>query len=426
MEIINNESFEAIFQEIEKSKNHYFITGNAGTGKSTLLRYIRRKTRKNTAVLAPTGLAALNVQGETIHSFFRFGIAVKIANIKRSQIPTHRRKLQGIKRIIIDEVSMLRADLLDCMDYALRLNRNKDLPFGGVQMIFIGDLFQLPPVIKTIEWEEFKAFYPSPYFFDAHCIPSMNLQFIELEHIYRQSSKAFITLLNHIRNREVEEEDFELLNGRYVSSLDEISEDYVLTLTTTNKVANVLNQKHLEQLPGPASVFVGQVHGNYDNNMLPNEQNLVLKVGSQVLFIKNDTEGRYVNGTLGRVVDIEGEKVDVELSDGKVIEVEAVRWDQVEWVVDTETGEIKEKTVGFYKQLPLRLAWAITIHKSQGMTFDKVVIDLGMGSFAHGQLYVALSRCRTLEGIYLLKKVRFQDIILDERIHEFLYRMRRK
>lgn len=421
-----NPEFEKLFQEIERSKNHYFITGNAGTGKSTFLRYLQAQSKKNIAVVAPTGLAALNVNGATIHKFFHFGVNVQKEQLKPSRIPMQHKLLNSLQTLIIDEVSMLRADLLDCMDYCLRINRRNDTPFGGVKMIFIGDLFQLPPVLNNQEKKIFYQNYKSEYFFDAKVMKEISLNFIELKTIYRQTSKTFISLLNKIRNSELDPEDFELLNTRYHPEFQYQKNDYFLTLTTTNHISDKINASRLNDLPGEEFTFLGKVSGKFDTQYLPCDLSITLKKNAQVIFVKNDPEGKFVNGTIGKVYDIDYQNITIQLEDGEMIEVEPLKWEQYQWVVDEETGELKEKAVGTYEQIPLRLAWAITIHKSQGLTFDKVVIDTGRGAFAHGQLYVALSRCKSLEGIQLLKPITYRDVIVDSRIQDFLFELKRR
>jgi len=420
-----NPEFEELFKEINNSNEHYFITGNAGTGKSTLLRYIKSRSKKNIAVVAPTGLAALNVNGVTIHKFFGFNFNVQKSNLIPTRIPFQKKLFNSLHSLIIDEVSMLRADLLDCIDYCLRINRKKDIPFGGVQMIFIGDLFQLPPVIQQQDKISFYENYKSEYFFDAKVMNEIRLNFIELKTIYRQTSKTFISLLNNIRNSDLNYEDFELLNSRYDPNFQHSPQDYFLTLTTTNQLSDEINSFKLKELPGEEFIFLGKISGKFDSQYLPCDLSIQLKKNAQVMFTKNDPEGKFVNGTIGKIYDLDSNKIFVQLSDGKMIEVKTMKWEQYEWMVDEETGELKEKITGSYEQIPLRLAWAITIHKSQGLTFDKVVIDTGKGTFAHGQLYVALSRCKSLEGIHLLKPISRRDVIVDHRIQDFLFHLKR-
>jgi hypothetical protein len=320
---------------------------------------------------------------------------------------------------------MLRADLLDCIDYCLRINRKKDIPFGGVQMIFIGDLFQLPPVIQQQDKISFYENYKSEYFFDAKVMNEIRLNFIELKTIYRQTSKTFISLLNNIRNSDLNYEDFELLNSRYDPNFQHSPQDYFLTLTTTNQLSDEINSFKLKELPGEEFIFLGKISGKFDSQYLPCDLSIQLKKNAQVMFTKNDPEGKFVNGTIGKIYDLDSNKIFVQLSDGEMIEVKTMKWEQYEWMVNEETGELKEKITGSYEQIPLRLAWAITIHKSQGLTFDKVVIDTGRGTFAHGQLYVALSRCKSLEGIHLLKPISRRDVIVDHRIQDFLFHLKR-
>ncbi len=425
MKIGNNQEFEALFQEIEKSKEHYFITGNAGTGKSTLLRYIKSKSQKNVAVVAPTGLAALNVNGSTIHKFFHFGVKTTKENLLPTRIPAQKKLLKSLQTLIIDEVSMLRSDLLDCIDFYLRINRKIDKPFGGVQMIFIGDLFQLPPVIVPKEKTEFYEKYKSEYFFDANVIQEISLNFVELKTIYRQSSINFINLLNKIRISDLDDDDFELINQRFNPEFKYNPNDYFLILTTTNQISEEINSSLLKELSGEAYTFLGKISGKFEHQYLPCDLSIQLKKNAQVIFIKNDPDGKFVNGTIGKIYELDNQKILVQLENKKIIEVKPMKWEQYEYTVDEETGELKEKVTGTFEQIPLRLAWAITIHKSQGLTFDKVIINTGRGAFAHGQLYVALSRCKSLEGIQLIRPITYRDVIVDYRIQDFLFHIKR-
>jgi ATP-dependent DNA helicase PIF1 len=426
-----NPEFRKALDVMEHSNRHVFITGRAGTGKSTLLDYFRQTTRKEVAVLAPTGVAALNVQGQTIHSFFGF---------KPSITPDKVRKVSGadgaiyrqFDTIIIDEVSMVRADLLDCVERFLSLNgpRRKEW-FGGVQMVFIGDLYQLPPVVTTPEREIFTHRYETPYFFSAQVFkePTFDMEFIELEKVYRQTEPEFIELLNAIRNRSYVDKDIEKLNERYLPGFIPPDDAFYVTLTSTNDLATVRNLEKLNSLRG--SVFRSDctVTGEFDRSSLPAEEALRLKRGAQVMLVNNDKGGRWVNGTLGRVsgraIGAEKESgeedlVLVELQDGTIVEVAPHTWELFEYQYDRTTKRISTRKTGAFTQYPIRLAWAVTIHKSQGKTFDRVVIDIGRGAFAHGQVYVALSRCTNFSGITLLKQITKGHIRTDWRVSAFL------
>ncbi len=412
--------FKYVLDTLEKTKNSMFITGRAGTGKSTLLRLFRSTTRKKTVVLAPTGVAALNAKGQTIHSFFKF----PPKPLAKSEIKKVRasKMFKKIEVIVIDEISMVRADLLDNIDYFLRKNRDNPAPFGGVQMVFFGDLFQLPPVVATEEEKKMIEFYyDSPYFFSAHVFDEIDYDKIELRKIYRQEERHFIRLLEAVRLNQVDYDDLSDLNERYNPNFDpEVS---YITLTTRNAIVNSINKKELSLLDTKEYTYLGKVSGSFNVKLYPAELALKLKEGSQVMFVKNDPLKQYVNGTIGKITSLTDESIHVSIlnDDGtkKTIEVEMETWDITKYHIDNETQKIEQEVVGSFEQYPLRHAWAITIHKSQGKTFDRAIIDLGRGSFEHGQTYVALSRCRTLGGIVLKQKLRQQDILVDERIVEY-------
>ena len=424
-----NTDFQKALDLMDNSSRHLFITGRAGTGKSTLLDYFRNHTRKEVAVLAPTGVAALNVQGQTIHSFFGF---------KPSVTPDSVKKVSGwegeiyreFDMIIIDEVSMVRADLLDCVEKFLRLNGpRKKQWFGGVQMVFIGDLYQLPPVVSGSEREIFTHRYETPYFFSAQVFtePTFDMEFVELEKVYRQTDDEFIALLNSIRNRTCTDEDLERLNRRCVPGFVPPDDAFYVTLTSTNDLAASRNLEKLASLPGPLQEYERTLTGVFDNSSLPAEETLKLKPGAQVMLVNNDKGGRWVNGTIGRVAGIEIESdnddaVMVELQDSSVVEVTPHTWELFEYQYDKTTKKISTRKTGSFTQYPIRLAWAVTIHKSQGKTFDRVVIDIGRGAFAHGQVYVALSRSTSFGGITLIKKITKAHIRMDWRVARFLTR----
>lgn len=421
-----SEDFRQAIKLLENSRETIFITGHAGTGKSTLLEYFREKTAKTVVTLAPTGVAALNVKGQTIHSFFKFH--PQITRQKAKEVSAKLKKI--IKKtdiIIIDEVSMLRSDLLDCIDEALRACQNPDEAFGGVQMVFIGDLYQLPPVVSQYEASGlFYSEYESPYFFDAKVIRDTNLKIIELEHIYRQSDIDFITLLNKIRNNNLDEDDMECLNARHNHDFSE-SDEFSITLTATNSVADELNAKKLAEINAEKSLLEGQIRGNFSDRQLPTSLNLEIKIGAQVMLLNNDQQRRWANGSIGKVIGIDiGDDLNylllIKLNNGNVVEIGQHTWEMHRYFYNSEIKGIDVEVVGSFKQYPVRLAWAVTIHKSQGKTFDNVVLDIGRGAFAHGQIYVALSRCRTFGGITLKKPIRRHDIRVDERVKTFFER----
>ncbi len=417
-----NPGFAKALDIMENSNRHLLITGKAGTGKSTLLDYFRRNSRKNVVVLAPTGVAALNVSGETIHSFFGFKPDITHDKVRKNRrFGTDGNSIyRMIDTIVIDEISMVRSDLLDCVDKSLRLNRGyRATPFGGVQMIFIGDLFQLPPVVTTAEKKIYREYYSSEYFFSAHVFTEIEMEYVELEKVYRQEEEDFIRILNAIRNNTAGPEELDRLNSRFKPTAD-YSDEYTIHLTTTNAMANTINAGKLSELPGDGLSLSGEIDGNFDTRNLPTEQNLFLKEKAQVMCLNNDSEGRWVNGSLGRVLGFNGESVVVEFPNGKFHEVLPFTWELFHFQWDTEENKIISDLVGKFKQYPLRLAWAVTIHKSQGKSFDKVIIDLGWGSFAPGQTYVALSRCRRLDGIVLKQKILPRHIMVDPRVIRFI------
>ena len=412
---------------MENSSRHVFITGKAGTGKSTLLAYFRQNTNKEVALLAPTGVAALNIQGQTIHSFFNFKPNITPEKVKKvSGQDGHIYK--EFDTIIIDEISMVRADLLDCVEKFLRLNGpHRKKWFGGIQMIFIGDLYQLPPVVTAAEREIFTHRYTSPYFFSGQVFkePTFDMEFIELEKVYRQTEPDFIRLLNGIRNRSCTDEDIVRLNENYREDFVPPDDGFCITLTSTNDLAANRNLQKLDALPGLAIELHGVLSGEFDRSSLPAEENLIFKPGAQVMLVNNDKYGRWVNGTIGRIVGLEkGEEGETEimvsLQDGTVVEVLPHTWELFTYEYDRATKRISTKKTGSFTQYPVRLAWAVTIHKSQGKTFDRVVIDMGRGAFAHGQVYVALSRCTNFDGITLTKPLKKNHIRMDWRVAKFL------
>ncbi|MDD5686757.1 MAG: DEAD/DEAH box helicase [Elusimicrobia bacterium] len=425
-----NEKFKEALSLMENSQRHIFITGKAGTGKSTLLNYFRSKTYKKIAVLAPTGVAALNVKGETIHSFFGFKPDITLQKIHK--FSEKRTKIyKNIDTIVIDEVSMLRADLLDCIDHFLRINgRNGSEPFGGVQMVFIGDLYQLSPVVTNDERRIFEDYYKGSYFFYADAFDTISLEFVELDKIYRQKEKIFIGLLNGIRNNTINEEELSLLNERVGNCFPQENsrEGFTIYLTTTNDMATRINNEYLERTESEYFRFEAEVTGNFNERAFPTDSELYIGKGSQVMLLNNDAEGQWINGTLGEVIDIEMDSEDrpcgvvVRFADGQIKSVMPHTWEIFHFKYNEPLRAIETEVIGTFTQLPLRLAWAVTIHKSQGKTFDRVIIDTGRGIFAHGQMYVALSRCTSLEGILLKKPVKQSDILMDPCILDFLAR----
>jgi len=417
-----SDDFRYALDLLEKYNTSMFITGKAGTGKSTLLQLFRNTTHKRVVVLAPTGIAALNVQGQTIHSFFGF----PAKPITKNDIKPRRYKkmYQKIDTIIIDEISMVRADMMDNIDYFLRINCENPAPFGGKQIVFFGDLFQLPPIVNNQEQMYFNLYYESPYFFSATVFQEFQIEPFELRKVYRQDNIAFIKLLDRVRTNRIDWDDINTINERHLPE-EVTTDDSYITLSTVNSIVNKINSHRLRELQTLEMTYIGKVEGNFSERTFPTDMVLKLREGAQVMFVKNDPERQFVNGTLGKIHELTPDKIKVMiLEDGdkeKIIEVEQTEWEILKYKMTGEGGknELGTDVVGSFKQYPLRLAWAVTIHKSQGKTFDKVVIDLGRGAFAHGQTYVALSRCRTFEGILLKQKIRPQDVMLDERIVQY-------
>lgn len=420
-----NEEFKKAFDIAEKTNRNVFITGKAGTGKSTFLNYFRENTKKEIALLAPTGVAAVNIKGQTIHSFFNFKPDITLHKVKEIK-PKNLTLYKKIHTIVIDEVSMVRADLLDCVDKFLRLHgKNKSKPFGGVQMIFIGDLYQLPPVVTSKEKDIFKEFYKTPYFFDAHVFSECDLDFIEFEKIYRQSDSSFIEILNAIRNGTITESAINQLNQRVIPDFIPPKDEFYIYLTTTNKMAAEINNERLSKIKGREFIYHGYLEGEFTDSDLPTSEKLLLKLNAQVMLLNNDPLGRWINGDIGKIINIEPRRAEpdiifIELTSGEVVEITPFKWEMYQFYFDSKKKKILTEVVGQFTQYPIKLAWAITIHKSQGLTFDKVILDLGKGTFSHGQLYVALSRCRSLDGLILKKPVSKKHIFLDQRIIKFL------
>ncbi|TSC56464.1 MAG: PIF1 helicase [Parcubacteria group bacterium Gr01-1014_18] len=419
-----NDDFKKAIGMVELGKN-LFLTGKAGTGKSTFLKYFREHSKKEMVVLAPTGVAAVNISGQTIHSFFHFKPNILVSKVKKVSDPEMYEKLD---LIVIDEISMVRADLLDCVDKFLRLNgKTRKLPFGGVQMVFIGDLYQLPPVVSAEEKKIFALTYLTPYFFSAKVFESLDMEFLELSKVYRQKDADFVRLLNSIRNNSATPADLQILNERYEPDFVPPKKEFYIYLTTTNAAADEINAAALLRLAGKNYSFSSRVSGKFERNALPTTENLELKIGSQIMMLNNEIMGRWVNGTIGQIINFVDEENDagekdtaiiVKLNSGEEVVVGRHTWDMFEYVF--EKGHVDSRKIGSFNQYPLKLAWAVTIHKSQGKTFDRVIVDIGRGTFAHGQLYVALSRCTSIEGLVLKKPVAKRHIWLDWNVVKFV------
>ena len=431
---------ERILTLINETNRNIFLTGKAGTGKTTLLHKIIETSYKNTVVVAPTGIAALNARGVTIHSQFQLPFASFLPTSSNPPITNeffrfenreslkrhfqmHRNKQQVIKNmelLIVDEVSMLRADVLDAMDFMMQFIRKDRRPFGGVQVLFIGDLLQLPPVVKQEEWEVLKHYYTGMYFFQSQVISQHPLLYIELEKIYRQTDGVFISILNHLRDNKLTQEDLRQLASHVRPEFAKQHKNEYITLTTHNHKADMMNQEELEKLTSPLFSYEADVVGDFPEYLYPIEKVIQLKEGARVMFIKNDPSGEHLffNGKMGTVVALGEKEVSVALDDGITIDVERYEWENVRYKVNDTTKDIEEERLGTFTQYPLRLAWAITIHKSQGLTFEKAVLDLA-SVFASGQAYVAFSRLRSLDGLVLLSSVTQNGIDNDEKVIDY-------
>lgn len=421
-----NEQFKIAINLMNNTNKSIFITGKAGTGKSTLLDYFCKNTKKSPVVLAPTGVAALNVKGQTIHKFFNFYIDVTPQKIKEKKTKPKTPKIyKKLKTIIIDEVSMLRADLLDCIDVFLRMyGPNTKKPFGGVQMIFIGDLYQLPPVVTSKEKSIFTTHYKTPYFFSSHAFDGFDIEIVELEKIYRQKDHDFIELLNKIRNNSVKDQDICFLNARYVKDSHIDDDGFYITLTTTNRSADKINNYHLEKLTGKTYISPAEITGDFGKEYFPTAIDLKFKPKAQIMLLNNDQKQRWVNGSIGVIKSVrkdeEGRQyLKVRLHSNKqLVSIYPYVWEVYRFVFDGEA--IISEPIGTFEQYPFRLAWAVTIHKSQGKTFDNMVIDIGSGTFVTGQMYVALSRCTSFAGIVLKQPIKKHNIRVDYRVFDFL------
>lgn len=432
----DNQEVLNAFNLAEFTSRPLYITGKAGTGKSTFLRHYCQNTLKKYLILAPTGIAAINAGGTTIHSFFGLPWRPLQPNDKAIPFfhnaktdengdiiePEHPKRsiIRNLDVIIIDEISMVRPDLIDAIDHSLRKNGgNYNLPFGGKQIICIGDLFQLEPVIKKQDRPLVSMFYDSPFFFSAKIFQQIQFSNIELIKVYRQTDESFINLLNKIRKREAIRTDFEILNQRLNRNYQPNGEQYFIILCTKNDIAKETNVNYLEKLEPPQFSYRGIVQDRFEENDLPTDLILNLKVESQIMFVKNDSGGRWVNGTIGKVIELTDELIKVRIKQNDIeidYPIEKAKWEKNEYKWNDETKEIESEIVGSFTQYPVKLAWAITIHKSQGLTFDQVIIDSGTGMFAHGQLYVALSRCTSFGGLIFKQSLLQTDMIVDSRV----------
>lgn len=419
---------QQFFNEIEKSSKSFFITGKAGTGKSTFIRYFIQKTHKKVLLTAFSGIAAINVGGQTLHSFFRFPFKPMLP--EDQEIPLFKpsmqkfRILEKVDTIIIDEVSTMRSDVLEAMDYSLRRNGgDPDKPFGGKQMLFMGDVFQLPPIVNLLNDTEsylFREVYKSEYFFDSLAYKKIAPVYLEFKSVHRQKDdEAFIDLLDKIRLCKAETATLDLLNDRCNPSYSPKPDDFVINLATNNAVSYEENKKMLAGLPFAKIVFNAEITGEFSADRHPTGKALTLKKNAQIICVKNDLAGRWVNGTIAKIHSVSNDLLEIRLPDGTVHKMEKAVWENRRYKYDKQTRKIVSEVIGTFTQYPIKLAWSITIHKSQGLTFDNIIIDPGKGAFINGQLYTALSRCRTLQGIILKRKLRMEDIIADPRIIHF-------
>lgn len=430
---LNNQELQNALQLVQFTHRSLFLTGKAGTGKSTFLHYIAQTTKKKYVILAPTGIAAINVGGVTLHSFFKLPFHPLLPNDRRYSTQQLRNTLKynsekiklirELELIIIDEISMVRADIIDFIDKILRVySHNMRIPFGGKQLLLVGDVYQLEPVLKEEDWQLLQPYYPSKFFFDAHVFRTFQLVCIELQKVYRQRDDKFISILDHIRTSTITTTDLSLLNQQVGQHQPMDAHQLSITLSTRRDTVDYINSLHLSKLPGDATILHGSIDGEYPENNLPTPIELEVKTGAQILFIKNDREKRWVNGTLGTIIGIGDEedgKIYVRTEQGEDVDVEQEVWNNVRYTYNQKEQKVEEEILGSFQQFPLRLAWAITIHKSQGLTFNQVKIDLSGGVFAGGQTYVALSRCRSLKGIALQEPVKREDIYVNQEIVRF-------
>ena len=432
---LDNPEFQNAWQLINYTRRSVFLTGKAGTGKSTFLRYIVENIRKKTVVLAPTGIAAVNVGGQTLHSFFKIPLkpilptdpdfAIRTLRKRMKYSSSHVKLLRQLDLIIIDEISMVRADIIDFIDKILRVYcHNMREPFGGKQLLLVGDIFQLEPVVTGDARDVLAHYYNAPYFFNALAFNELAIVPIELRKVYRQDDADFISLLDRVRAGQPAEADIRRLNAKLIPSeqVDRLSADMTMTIASRRDMVDHINERHLNELKTLEIVYKGIIKGDFPMNALPTDLELSLKVGAQIVFIKNSPDRRWVNGTLGIVDSLSDEKICVRLEQGNVVEVEPEVWGNIRYQYNEEKGTVDEIELGSYMQFPVKLAWALTIHKSQGLTFNKVIIDIGRGAFTGGQTYVALSRCRSFDGISLCSTLNMRDIFVNRHIIDFASR----
>lgn len=426
--MVFNKELSLAWQIINNTDTHLFLTGKAGTGKTTFLKELRQQSMKRMVVLAPTGIAAINAQGSTIHSFFQLNIGPQLPNMQSSRSKNYsfrKSKIQLIRSldlIVIDEISMVRADILDAIDKVLRRYCDRQKPFGGVQMLMIGDMQQLSPVVKDEEWKLLSEYYQTPYFFSSNALRETDFVTVELQEVFRQSDPLFLDILNKVRTNTIDNSTLSLINSRYIPNFHPDKEDGYIRLCTHNRQADYINSLELDSINAPIVTFTADIEGDFPSMSFPTDKELRLKVGAQVMFVKNDSspEKAYFNGMIGEIILFDDKNlIHVRcLDDGRIIKLGREKWENTKYYLNNETKEISEEIVGSFEQYPLKTAWAITVHKSQGLTFTKAILDIQY-SFAHGQAYVALSRCKSLEGMVLSSPIDCSAIINDDVVEQF-------